>query len=804
MAKFRIESQITLLAVIIAAAVITSGYFAWKNLSQIVESIHQEARPDNKLFLIKDIATDLSAIENIVRLYVLTNNEENLKPYEELQVGITNKIHELYMLTPPKTDEWIQIDSIRNLAVSKVQLWEKVLNLHKESEGIQPEFSEIYSQLEQQRFDTIKNETVKEGFFRKLLGKQKVIVDTTIVERNLEKDEIRDQIRKLENEITERGEETNLLESNLINENIQITNKLNALIAQAEQAETNSLIEETLEADRLANLTYKRLAVFSIAAVLLLLLVLYLLFNYLKKARVYERGLKKARQEAENLAQAKEKFAANVSHEMRTPVNAIYGLAEQLLKRKNNDNLNKQISVLAQSAQHLNHIINDTLDFTKIQTNKLKLDTIHFSPEKVFDEVVALQKYNAAQKNISLKYHSSENLPEALIGDPLRLKQILINLIGNAIKFTDKGEVVFSAKSENREDNLYELQMEIRDTGIGISKENLEIIFDEFVQAENPEGKKYSGTGLGLAIVKKLVELQGGAVKIDSKPGTGTTVKIIIPFPEGDENEIKEVEFDSPEINDQFKQLRILIADDEEFNRFLFKGIFTKWGIQHEEVTNGEEAVKAALNNTFDIILMDMRMPKKNGIEATKAILKEKPDAKIIAITATNEENEQKACLEAGILDFIPKPFSEMQLFATIHSTLNLEETSLKPSAKTESIVEMERMANDDNEFLKEMISIFIRSTEKGIDNMETALKKSDWKTISETAHQIAPQCKHTGDVALYNQIKNLEKLAAETPVNETKTEYAFQQIAKKLEKINREFSDYLKNDNNFTLRDKN
>jgi len=804
MAKFRIESQITLLAVIIAGAVITSGYFAWKNLSQIVESIHQEARPDNKLFLIKDIATDLSAIENIVRLYVLTNNEENLKPYEELQVGITNKIHELYMLTPPKTDEWIRIDSIRNLAVNKVQLWEKVLNLHKESEGIQPEFSEIYSQLEKQRFDTIKNETVKEGFFRKLLGKQKVIVDTTIVEHNLEKDEIRDQIRKLENEITVRGKETNLLESNLINENIQITNKLNTLIAQAEQAETNSLIEETLEADRLANLTYKRLAVFSVAAVLLLLLVLYLLFNYLKKARVYERGLKKARQEAENLAQAKEKFAANVSHEMRTPVNAIYGLAEQLLKRKNNDNLNKQISVLAQSAQHLNHIINDTLDFTKIQTNKLKLDTIHFSPEKIFDEVVALQKYNAAQKNISLKYHSSENLPEALIGDPLRLKQILINLIGNAIKFTNKGEVVFSTKSEKQEDSLYELQMEIRDTGIGISKENLEIIFDEFVQAENPEGKKYSGTGLGLAIVKKLVELQGGSVKIDSKPGTGTTVKIIIPFPEGDENEIKEVEFDSPEINDQFKQIRVLIADDEEFNRFLFKGIFTKWGIQHEEATNGEEAVKAALNNTFDIILMDMRMPKKNGIEATRAILKEKPDAKIIAITATNKENEQKACIEAGILDFIPKPFSEMQLFATIHSTLNLEETSLKPSAKTESIVEMERMANDDTEFLKEMISIFIRSTEKGIDKMETALKESDWETISETAHQIAPQCKHTGDVELYNQIKKLEKLTDEKPVNETKAQHTFQQIAEKLEKINREFSDYLKNDNNFTLRDKN
>lgn len=792
MAKFRIESQITLLAVIIAAAVITSGYFAWKNLSQIVNSIHQEARPDNKLFLIKDIATDLSAIENIVRLYVLTNNEDNLKPYEELQFGITDKIQELYALSQPGTDERERIDSIRNLAVTKVQLWQKVLNLHKESKGVEPEFSEVYSHLEQQKFDTIRNETVKEGFFRKLFGKKKVIVDTTIVERDLGKDEIRERIRQLENEIIEQGEQTNLLESNLINQNIQITNKLNALIAQAELEEANSLIEETLEADRLANLTYKRLAGFSIAAVLLLLLVLYLLFNYLKKARSYEQGLKKARQEAENLAQAKEKFAANVSHEMRTPVNAIYGLAEQLLKRKNNEKLNEQISVLAQSARHLNHIINDTLDFTKIQAGKLKFETVHFSPQKVFEEVVALQKYIAAKKDILLEFQPAKNLPDALVGDPLRLKQILINLVGNAIKFTDKGKVSFYARSEKQDDNIYNLQMEIRDTGIGISKENLEIIFDEFVQAENQEGKKYRGTGLGLAIVKKLVELQGGAVSVDSEPGIGTSVKVNIPYPEGDINEIEVERPESYEVYDQFKQLRILIADDEEFNRFLFKGIFDKWGIDYSEATNGEEAVEEALQNDFDIILMDMRMPKKNGIEATKAILNKKPDAKIIAITATNNKNEHNACIEAGMLGFIPKPFSEKLLFETIHSTIDANEVILKTEKQNKYIAEMEQIANGNDTFLKEMILIFIRSTESGIGNLKTALKNNDWETISETAHKIAPQCKHINEQELYKNIKELEQMTSIPPVDKAKAERSIRTIAKKLEIINNEFRNFL------------
>ena len=789
MAKFRIESQITLLAVIIAAAVITSGYFAWKSLSEIVTSIHEEALPDNRLFLMKDIANDLTAIENNVRIFVLTNNRNNLESYDSLKSNVTGKIQSLYATTPPLHTQRTLVDSFRSLAISKVELWQGLLELHRQAEGTESEFSGLMEELEED-FDTITTMRIKEGFFRRLFGKPKVTTDTTITERKLQKEELREQIRELQNEMSERDEQLNILESNLVAQNIVFTNKINQLISEAEQNEAQSLLEETREADRLASVTYKRLAGFSVAAVILLLLVLFLLFNYLKKARSYEKGLKKAQREAENLARAKERFTANVSHEMRTPVNAIYGLAEQLLQRKNNDELNEQIVVLAQAASHLNNIINDTLDFTKIQTGKIKFRPVHFSPTQVLEEVVSLQKYNAIGKGIGLNHNFSDRLPEAIYGDPLRLRQIVINVLGNAVKFTEKGAVTFKADAQAGTENQINLHLLISDTGIGISKADLDVIFDEFVQAENHEGKKYRGTGLGLAIVKQLTELQGGKIKIESEPGTGTTVFISIPYPIGNKDQIQPEIYKPAEKLQLPGQLKILIADDEEFNRFLFKGIFRKWNIPYREAINGHEAVEAAFNDDFDIILMDIRMPGKNGFEATKEILEEKPGSKIIAITATTDEAEKEDCRKAGMIGFLPKPFSENQLLNAIHSATGEDKkskTAGKPKRYAERIKEM---AGGDAAFLKEMIDLFIRSSRKNISSLEDAIRDKDWKTVSDSAHQLAPQCKQLGANDLYDKIKTLEKEAEQKMVDESKLTALFPEIENEMKAVNRELKE--------------
>lgn len=790
MTKFRIESLITFLAVIIAVAVITSGYMAWKSLSNIVGSIHQETIPDSRLYLLKDINSDVAAIENNVRLYILTDSETNVEANDSLQRDISKKTSELYKYTAPHHSSRALVDSFRFLTISKVKLWNGVLNLHQISKNQESEFNEIYEQLEEPRFDTTITVTEKKSMFRRIFGTVKTLKDTSVQERKIEQDEIREQIELLQQEINSREEKVDLLESELITRNVLLTQKMNQLVAREEKNEAAGLIQKSEEASRLAKITYNRLAGFSLAAVILLLLVLYILYNYLKKRRAYENGLQKARKEAENLALAKEQFAANVSHEMRTPANAIFGLAEQLLKRESNENIDEQIVVLSNSAKHLNQIINDTLDFTKIKTGKIRIEKIHFSPKQLFNEIYILEKFQAEQKNIAFSFELEKNMPDALIGDPLRIRQILLNIIGNAIKFTELGEVKFSVKSTTTEKEMVELKMKISDTGIGISKEDQHIIFDEFVQAENSSGKKYRGTGLGLAIVKKLVELQGGTINLDSQPGIGTRFNITMQFPKGNENFIQEEETFSQIVPEKLRHLRILIADDEEYNRFVFKSIFNKWNLGFIEVKNGQEAVLEVLNGDFNIVLMDVQMPKKNGIEAAKEILAKKPDTKIVAITATENKEEKQKCINAGMVGFLSKPFSEEQLFSVIQSA---SDSVNKNTQKPAVISALEKLAGNDKKFMQEMTTLFIHSTKKATSEISEAIQQKDWRNVSDVAHKIAPQCRQTGNQALYETIKELEKEALKQPANSKRLEKLFNEIEKTVSEINKQLKNYLR-----------
>ncbi len=767
MSKFKIEIQITVVAFIIGAAVVTSGYFAYKSLSKIVWSIYQETRPDNRLFLIKDINADLTALENNVRLYILTNNKNDLKQYDTLQKQITIKIQNLGEIGGKNRGDAPLTDSIQSLSIEKLELWHEVLSLHQSAKEDQPAFSEIYSKLDELKIDTITVETEKKGLLRKIFGGEKVTVDTTFVERSIEKDSLKQDIQKVETKIAEKGRKINVLESRLIEKNIVIGEKINALIAEAEKRESDNLMEKTNEADRLAALTYKRLAAFTITSVILLLVALFVLFNFLKKSRAYERALKEAKQEAEKLARAKEQFAANVSHELRTPVNAIYGLTGQVLQKPLDTETREMVTIISRSASHLKHIINDTLDFSKIQAHKLKLETIDFAPSEVFEEVISLQKYEAAKKGISLGFTWEGEKPDALAGDPLRLKQILINLISNAIKFTEEGEVVLKVKTARTVNQTFDMEIRVADTGIGLSKENQKIIFDEFVQAENQTGKKYSGTGLGLAIVKKLVELQGGKITVKSEPGKGTELTVNVEYQEGEKDNISKTEWEIPSFPEKLIQLEVLIADDEEFNRYVLKGILKNWGTSFQEVKNGEEAVIATSRKKFDVILMDLHMPVMNGIEAAKTIIKTHPGITIVAISASNDQLDRQACENAGMKGFLLKPFSEKDLFDTLISLVSVENrTTLGSSQLKLDVVELTRMAGGDKIFLREMILLFIKSMDTGVENISEAILKKDWKCVFENAHKMAAPCKHMQVMHLYNNIKQLEKLAqqAEKP----------------------------------------
>lgn len=803
MKRIKIELQVTLLTIIIVAAVVFSGYLVYQSLSQIVNSIHNEARPDFKLLLIKDIASDLTEVENTVRLYTLTQDEKYFHPYKETSQSIHDKLSELKDYSLANEEESLQIDSIRVLTNMKLDIWGKILALHHTKEDTHESFNQLYTKIDttQAEPDTVVIKTEKKGgLFGFLKSKKKKQEEQKVVEQvqavdssTIEKEIIKQEIAEIEQKIQETHKEFSAKEKALMEQNINVTKLLNTQIDELESSERTQMILKTQDADRLAALTYKRLTIFTIAAVILLLLVLFLFYRYLNKSRAYQTVLRGAKNEAEKLARAKELFVATVSHEMRTPINAIYGLTEQLLQRSEKETHKKDLEIIHRSTEHLISLVNDTLDFSKIETQKLQLNKVDFSLNDLLEEVIILNINNAITKQLTLKLND-EGLPNlVLLGDAFRLKQILINLINNAIKFTDSGSVTLQVKATEAKNRKIWVSFEVIDTGIGISIENHDLIFDDFVQLETDLTKKQGGAGLGLAIVKKLVDLQEGKISIASELSRGTTIHVDIPYEKGSIEKIKKVKQDKIVIPENFKNRTILIADDEAFNRYLLKNILEKWGVDVAECENGQEAVDQSLKKDFDLIFMDIRMPVLNGLDASAEILKSNTNIRIIALTASNKPEAIDKCRKAGMHNFLSKPFSEKELFTVFRDTLEAPIDKRKPKKTgkvtgTVDISELERMANGDPQFVKEMIEIFIQSSEKGLKTIKESLKGNDWETVGEQSHKLAAPTKHMKATALYAKIKELEA-EAESPQNEKKATRIFEEIEIEVQTTN----DFLK-----------
>lgn len=760
MKKPGVKFRIVILSIIIVVAVVTSGYFAYRSQRQILHTIHQAARPDQQLMLVKEIASNLSAIENNVRIFVLTGNQENLHPYQQLNQTVKHQLNVLMQSADSTRIDSASLDSIRQLVQAKLIIWEDVLVLHFSKDDLKASFSNIYASFEKQTLDTIATSQEQKGFFRRLFGRKDTLAEYSVVERSLEKDQIKQEIRHIETRILERSEQLELKETALIRQNLEVSEQLYDLIAQIESAELASMVDRTLEADRLATLTNKRLLAFSITAVLLILLIIFTFFSHLKKSKAYQRMLKRAKNEAEALTRAKAMFVANVSHELRNPVNAIYGLAEQAAGSINQQK--ELMDYLLKASVHLKHIVNQTLDFSKLQTESFSIVSRDFSPEALFLEIMAIHAVEAKKKNLKLNFEKSGTLPPALQGDPVRLKQIVINLMGNAIKFTKQGSVTLRVTSEFTE-NACTLHVAVIDTGIGIAPEHLSKIFEEFSQVEN-ETSSHSGTGLGLAISKKLIELQGGSIQVESTPGGGSTFAFHIRYAPGDIKLLEQANQLMNEVPRKFRSLEILVVDDEDYNRYLLVNILKKWGAKVHEAANGTDALRAGIKKTFQLIFMDLRMSGMNGFDTAREFLKIQPDSHIIATSASTASGEIAACREAGMVALLLKPFSERELYDKVIEVMDIDPENemmqlLEPLPEVD-LAELRRQANGDEKFFREMIMIFLDSTQKGLNTMHEALLKNDPTAIMETAHKMAAPCKHMQANKLYTLLKQIETSA--------------------------------------------
>ncbi|MFT3935410.1 MAG: ATP-binding protein [Chitinophagaceae bacterium] len=492
------------------------------------------------------------------------------------------------------------------------------------------------------------------------------------------------------------------------------------------------------------------------------------------KQKKLEKDLMEAKLQAEKSAQAKEIFLANMSHEIRTPMNAILGMSQQLNKTTLNSRQSLFLDAIHNSAEHLLVIINDILDISKIEAGKLNLEHIGFNIDSLVKGAVQVMQHKAEEKGLVLDTIIDEHIYQVLLGDPHRFKQVLLNMMSNSIKFTEKGAIRITCKLKAQTHDSQLLQVTITDTGIGMDEHFMSQLFTKFSQEDDSVARKYGGTGLGMSICKKLIELMNGSIEVTSVKNCGTSISFTLPFVKGQEADLPEKEnlsFDSSLL----KGCRILLVEDNEMNRLVATTVLSHYEINFKEAVNGEEAVKLLQQEQFDLVLMDVQMPIMNGLEATRIIREQiSKTLPIIALTANAIKGESDKCIEAGMNAYVSKPFEEAQLVRTIGSLLgkeiktNSEKQPTQPAEdKLFDLELLHKLSHGDEKFVTKVISLFIKTAPVSLSEMKKALHCKDFAKIKSVAHSMKPSIDSLGIASMKTKIREIESF----PFTETPTE---------------------------------
>ncbi|HLF53095.1 response regulator [Flavobacterium sp.] len=452
------------------------------------------------------------------------------------------------------------------------------------------------------------------------------------------------------------------------------------------------------------------------------------------------------RQIAVAAVKSKQQFLSNMSHEIRTPMNAIIGFTKVVLKTDLNKKQEEYINAIKVSGDTLIVLINDILDLAKVDSGKMTFEQTPFKMSESISAMLQLFETKIQEKNLQLIREYDSRISEVLLGDPVRLHQIILNLVSNAVKFTNKGKITVSVNLLHENDDKVTIEFAVADTGIGIGDNELENIFENFQQATTDTSRLYGGTGLGLAIVKQLVEPQGGSISVKSKVDEGSVFSFILSFQKT--NALPELETEQVKLDSEIENIKVLVVEDIPLNQLLMETLLDDFGFERDIAANGKIAIEKLKNNAYDIILMDLQMPEMNGFEATEYIRNTmNSNIPIVALTADVTTVDLAKCKAVGMNDYISKPVDERLLYNKIVSLVNkpilISQTAYEGNPikkpKCTDLTYLNQRTKSNPKLMMEMISLYLDQTSSLVNTMKQSLEDKTWDLLQAAAHKIIP-----------------------------------------------------------------
>lgn len=506
--------------------------------------------------------------------------------------------------------------------------------------------------------------------------------------------------------------------------------------------------------------------------------MLFLVVRDLRERKIAQEEITIARKRAEEANKAKTVFLANMSHAFRIPMNSIIGMSELLLKTDLTKKQFNFLNVIIKSAENLMVIVNDLLDISKIESGEMQIQKQTFSVKDVLSAVINSQYYNVRYKGVELLSDFVVYSDDYIVkGDSVRLNQILLNLVENAIKNTDKGkvEITVGLKSENADS--YNLQFDVIDTGVGINPEKMQEIMGSFTDNRPISSETSNGSGLGLVISNKLIELMGGKLQITSKSNVGSTFSFSIKLEKGSEIELNQTNIlDDKNEAQSMDNIHVLLAEDQVFNQMVVQSMVEDWGFDIEIAENGEEVLQKMKTKKYDVILMDIQMPVMDGVEATKKIRNELEapfcDTPIIAITANAYSDNHRKYIEAGMNDTICKPFKSQILFHKIANTLGMSKSNfLHPTVNFSDIDSMlmpkeeqlfdlsvlKGISKDNQQTINKMLTVFMEKASEEMSQLKVSASEKNWQHLTAIAHKMKPALAYLGMKSLESKINEIQ-----------------------------------------------